>query len=110
MSEQKKPNEAVGDIVTEEQIKHMAVLSRLGLSEAEVKKYAEQMNSILGYMNILNETDTKDTEMTIGMNDLRSVMREDKVEKFEAADQLLDCSVLPKVNNQISVKAVIKEE
>jgi aspartyl-tRNA(Asn)/glutamyl-tRNA(Gln) amidotransferase subunit C len=110
MSEQKKTNETVGAIVTEEQVRHMAVLARLGLSEAEVKKYAGQMSSILNYMDILNETDTKDTKMTIVLNNLQSVMREDEVQKFEAAEQLLDCSVLPKVNHQISVKAVIKEE
>lgn len=103
-------SEGKNNLVSEDQIRHMATLARLGLSEAEVKKYAGQMNSILGYMDILNETETTDTKMTIGLNDLESVMREDKVEKFEEAGALLDCSVLPKVNNQISVKAVIKEE
>lgn len=109
MTEQKKPAKMEA-IVTEEQVRHMAVLARLGLSEAEVKKYAGQMSSILNYMDILNETETKDTKMTIVLNDLQSVMREDEVQKFEEAEQLLECSVLPKVNHQISVKAVIKEE
>jgi aspartyl-tRNA(Asn)/glutamyl-tRNA(Gln) amidotransferase subunit C len=103
-------SEEKNSLVSEDQIRHMATLSRLGLSEAEVKKYAQQMNSIVGYMDILNEAETTDTKMTIGLNDLQSVTREDKVEKFEQPGELLDCSVLPKVNNQISVKAVIKEE
>lgn len=93
-----------------EQIKHIAELSRLAVNDEEAKGYEEQLNHILDYMDILNEVDTDNVEMTLQVTGLKNVMREDKVISIESAQNLLEVSELPKINNQIAVKAVIKED
>jgi aspartyl-tRNA(Asn)/glutamyl-tRNA(Gln) amidotransferase subunit C len=90
-------------------IKHIAHLSRIGITEAEAEKYSKQMTSILDYMKILNEVDTEGVEMTTQVTGLKNVMREDVVQEYVNPDELLDCSVLPKLNHSVVVKAIIQE-
>ena len=91
-------------------LKHIAQLSRIGISDQEAEKYAGQMNSILDYMKILEEVSTDGVEMTLQVTNLKSVTRPDQVEESLDAQALLATSTLPKISGQIAVKAVIKEE
>ncbi|HBA44737.1 TPA: hypothetical protein DEG21_03360 [Patescibacteria group bacterium] len=42
---------------TQEQIKHIANLSRLELDEANIERYLNDLNSIVGYIDTLNKID-----------------------------------------------------
>ena len=108
-------NQTGGDAVVEgkidaEKIKHMAHLSRIGLSDQEAREYAKQMESIIGYMKILEEVKTEGVEMTMQVTGLKTVTRRDEVKVDVDPDALLATSVLPKISGQIAVKAVIKED
>lgn len=46
--------------ITREEVRHVAMLARLDLSEAEETRLTDQMNQILQYMETLNELDTTD--------------------------------------------------
>lgn len=88
--------------LTEEQVRHIAKLARLRLSDAEVKKYSTELTKILGYIEILNELKTDDVGPTAQVTGLENVLREDIVKPSEALpEDLLECSPLPVVNNQI---------
>jgi aspartyl-tRNA(Asn)/glutamyl-tRNA(Gln) amidotransferase subunit C len=63
--------------ITKEKIEHIAVLARLRLSEEEKELFVSQLSSILGYMEKLNELDTKDIEPTSHVLFLNNVMRDD---------------------------------
>ena len=63
--------------ITKEQIQHIAVLSRLNLSEEEKDLYGSQLSSILDYVDQLNELDTRETEPTSHVLSLSNVMRDD---------------------------------
>lgn len=63
--------------ITKEQIQHIAVLSRLNLSEEEKDLFGSQLSSILDYMDQLNELDTRETEPTSHVLSLSNVMRDD---------------------------------
>jgi aspartyl-tRNA(Asn)/glutamyl-tRNA(Gln) amidotransferase subunit C len=63
--------------ITKEQIQHIAVLSRLNLSEEEKYLFGSQLSSILDYMDQLNELDTRETEPTSHVLSLSNVMRDD---------------------------------
>ena len=97
-------------VINAEKIKHMAHLSRIGISQLEAEKYAAQMESILAYMKILEEVDTEGVEMTLQVTGLKNVLRADQVEKMVSPEELLQVSPLPKIGGQIAVKAVIKED
>jgi aspartyl-tRNA(Asn)/glutamyl-tRNA(Gln) amidotransferase subunit C len=63
--------------ISKEEIEHIAVLARLSLSEEEKELFGPQLSSILGYMEKLNELDTKDIEPTSHVITLTNVMRDD---------------------------------
>lgn len=88
--------------LTESQVRHIAKLARLKLSDAEVKKFCKELASILDYVDILNELDTENIEPTAQVTGLTSVFRKDEILPGEATtEELLECSPLPVVNNQI---------
>ncbi len=98
--------------LTPEQVRHVAKLARLRLSEAEVEKFSTQLSSILDYVVILNEVDTEGVAPTSQVTGLENVTRKDEVRSGEAGkalgtpEELLACSPLPKDRDQIRVKPV----
>jgi len=63
--------------IAREEIEHIALLARLSLSEEEKDLFGPQLSSILGYMDKLNELDTRDIEPTSHILPLSNVMRDD---------------------------------
>lgn len=92
-----------------EQVRHIAKLARLGLSEDELKKFSTQLTNILQYVEVLGEVDTSNVEPTNQVTGLTNVMRPDVLsEGAVARDSLLGCSELPIERDQIRVKPVIE--
>ncbi len=58
-------------------VEHIAKLARLSVSEEEKELFGPQLNSILSYMEKLNELDTQDVGPTSHVLSLSNVMRED---------------------------------
>lgn len=77
--------------LSKEEVEHIALLARLGLTEEEVKKYGEQLSSILDYVEQLKEVNTEGIEPTAQVTGLENVMREDKIEGCdkETRDKLI---------------------
>jgi len=65
--------------ISREEVRHVAGLARLELSEQEEKRMTEQMNQILSYMDKLNELDTLDIPPTTHAIQLQNVFRPDEV-------------------------------
>lgn len=70
-------------MLSRDQIKHIAKLARLDLSEAELKKYGEQLSGVLSYVDQLKEVNTDDTEPTAQVTGLLNVLREDETEDWD---------------------------
>ena len=66
--------------ITRQEVRHVALLARLELSEAEEERMTGQMNGILQYMEKLNELETKDVEPTTHAIQLQNVFRPDSVQ------------------------------
>ncbi|MBN1344590.1 MAG: Asp-tRNA(Asn)/Glu-tRNA(Gln) amidotransferase subunit GatC [Phycisphaerae bacterium] len=64
--------------IDEAQVRHIAMLSRLELTDAEVAEFSHQLSDILAYVEQLNQVDTTDVEPTAHPLPLRNVMREDE--------------------------------
>ena len=67
--------------ITEEEIENVAELARLEVSGDEKKLLTEQMNSILDYMEKLNELDTTEVVPTSHAIDLQNAFRKDRVQE-----------------------------
>ena len=57
------------DILTKEQILHVAGLANLELTEEEIGVYTKQLRDILGYVGKLEEVDTSGVEPTYQTSD-----------------------------------------
>ncbi len=76
--------------ITKEEVLHVARLARLELTEDELHKFTDQMDSILSWMDKLASLDTKDVEPTYhALDNLSNVLRKD-----EPGDSLSQHSVL----------------
>jgi aspartyl-tRNA(Asn)/glutamyl-tRNA(Gln) amidotransferase subunit C len=91
--------------ITREEVRHVAHLARLDLSEAEEAVMTEQMNSLLQYMETLNTVDTSNVEPTTHAIQNRNVFRPDRVlgslhreaALANAPEKDQTCFVVPKV-------------
>ena len=73
--------------ITREEVRHVADLARLELSEQEESRMTEQMNQIHGYMDQLNELNTEGVSPTTHAIELRNVFREDEVRESLPREQ-----------------------
>ena len=64
--------------VSEKEVRYVANLARLQLSEKDVKSLAVDMNKILGYMDLLNELDTSQVEPLEHVIEMDSRLRKDE--------------------------------
>lgn len=63
--------------ITKKEVEHVARLARLTPSEDEKETLTNQLNSILTYMEKLNELNTKDVEPTSHVFPIQNVFKED---------------------------------
>ena len=63
--------------ITTEEAQKIALLSRLSFAEEDLEKMRDSMNSILTYMEELNQYDTTDVAPTVHAVEQYNVMRED---------------------------------
>ena len=61
-------------------VEHVALLSRLELSETELGKFTGQLDAILEYIDVLNQVDTSAVEPMAHVLEIRNVMRADEVQ------------------------------
>ena len=79
----------MGEIVSEETVRHIALLSRLECSDSEIHRFAGDLNGILAYAEKLRELDTRGVEPTSHALRLRNVFREDVVRPSLGNEQAL---------------------
>ena len=65
--------------LSREEVRHVATLARLALSEEEVTLFSRQLSQILTYVQTLNELDTSQVEPTSHVVPMANVWREDEV-------------------------------
>jgi len=71
-------------------VKYVAKLARIILTEKEVSKFSSQLNDILSYIEKLNTQDTGNIEPTSHVLPLKDVYREDVRRKSFDADKVLE--------------------
>ena len=65
--------------LSREEVEHIALLARLGLSEADVEKFSEQLSNILENFTALEQVDTTDVPPTSHALAVQNVIRPDQV-------------------------------
>jgi aspartyl-tRNA(Asn)/glutamyl-tRNA(Gln) amidotransferase subunit C len=93
--------------LTREDVKHIALLARLGLTEEDIDKFREQLSVILDNFEILKKVDTTDVEPTAQSIALKNVFRDDSAEPSYKVEDVL-ANAPQQDENYFKVQAVLE--
>jgi len=95
-------------MITKKEVEHIAKLARLGLTQAEIKKFQKELSSVLDYFNLLKEVQVAGVNPTSHLVLVENVMREDEAKKTspELANNLIKAAPDRK-ERHIKVKAIL---
>jgi aspartyl/glutamyl-tRNA(Asn/Gln) amidotransferase C subunit len=93
--------------LTQDQIKKLLKnLSKLSVDNEEV--LTNKVNSIVWYMDLLNEVDTTWVEPTISVSKKENILREDIEKKEFSRKEMLGCSNQKVIWDQIAISSIMK--
>jgi aspartyl-tRNA(Asn)/glutamyl-tRNA(Gln) amidotransferase subunit C len=75
--------------ISKDQVKHVAHLARLAVTEEEAEMLTEQLDKIIGFAEELNELDTDNVEPTTHVLELKNILREDEVRNSVSVEEAL---------------------
>ncbi|OLS40906.1 Asp-tRNA(Asn)/Glu-tRNA(Gln) amidotransferase subunit GatC [Bacillus sp. MRMR6] len=92
--------------ISNDQVKHVANLARLAITDAEVDKFTKQLDAIITFAEQLNEVDTDHVEPTNHVLDMKNVLREDIPQKGLPREEVLK-NAPDHQDGQIKVPAIM---
>jgi aspartyl-tRNA(Asn)/glutamyl-tRNA(Gln) amidotransferase subunit C len=93
-------------MISKEEVKKIAKLARLAISEKETLKYQKELSLILDYIKEMEKADVSGVEPTSHPFSLENVMREDNPSKDVCLDLV---SMAPdRKDNFVKVKSIFK--
>jgi aspartyl-tRNA(Asn)/glutamyl-tRNA(Gln) amidotransferase subunit C len=75
--------------VSEKEVRHVAKLARLALSDTEIDKMVPELNNILGWVEQLGEVNTDGVEPLTAVIDLKLRLRDDVIDDGDIRDKVL---------------------
>lgn len=95
-------------MISKQEVKHIAKLARLGLTEKEVGKFQKELSSILDYIEKLKEVDISKIEPTSHSIKVENVTRSDepKEKKLETRKKLIEMAP-EKRGGYLKVKSIL---
>jgi aspartyl-tRNA(Asn)/glutamyl-tRNA(Gln) amidotransferase subunit C len=94
--------------LSREEVLHIALLARLGLSEEEVDRLSEQLSNILENFEILQQVDTTDVPPTTQSIALQNVVSDDSIIPSLPSSEVL-ANAPQKEGDFFRVRAVLEE-
>ena len=94
--------------ISEEEVRHVADLSKLSFAEEETAEFATTLSKIVDKVELLNEVDTEGIPVTTTMADRKTVMREDVAVAGDDRDELFK-NVPQSENYYIKVPAILED-
>ncbi len=76
-------------MISKDDVKHVAKLARLELTEEETEKYSKQLGEILKYVEQMNEVDTTGIEPMPHAIPVYNVMRDDIVKYEQTKEEMM---------------------
>jgi aspartyl-tRNA(Asn)/glutamyl-tRNA(Gln) amidotransferase subunit C len=93
--------------ITMDEVKHVANLARLAITEEEAEKFTDQLDAIISFAEELNELDTENVEPTSHVLDMKNIFREDVAKPGLPVEEVLK-NAPDHENGQIKVPAIIE--
>ena len=92
--------------LTPQEVRHVAKLARLHIAPQAVEKLADQLASILDYVEKMNEVDTRDVTATSHAVALTNALREDEVHDHLTRESALDNAPLREAGSFVVPKVI----
>ena len=92
--------------LTNEEVRMIAKLARLRLTDEEVNKFSAQLSDILSHAKMLEEVDTDGVEPISQITGLKNISFKDDLKTCAYADELLKQTPQQVQDNMIKVKSV----
>jgi aspartyl-tRNA(Asn)/glutamyl-tRNA(Gln) amidotransferase subunit C len=90
-----------------DEVKHVANLARLAITEEEAEKLTNELDAIISFAEELNELDTENVEPTSHVLDMKNIFREDVSKPGLPVEEVLK-NAPDHENGQIKVPAIIE--
>lgn len=94
---------------TLDQVKKVAKLANLSLSDQDLPHYSKQMSEIVDYIDLLEKVDVSGVEPTFNIRDIQNVMIKDVIGQSLSQEQVLSNSANTK-NGYFVTKGVFEEQ
>ena len=93
--------------LTQEQVKHIARLAKLHLTDSDIEHYQKDLNSIVGYIDILSQVPDSELQK-VHLNNIEYALipRLDEEHRDISRDALLACSPQKIIHHQIAVDSL----
>ncbi|MBV7506231.1 Asp-tRNA(Asn)/Glu-tRNA(Gln) amidotransferase subunit GatC [Bacillus sp. sid0103] len=95
--------------ISNEQVKHVANLARLAITEEETETFTKQLDAIITFAEQLNELDTENVEPTYHVLDMKNVLREDRSKPGLSREEVLK-NAPEYQDGQIKVPSIMGKE
>ena len=89
-----------------EQIKHIASLARLGLSDDDIETFSIQLSEVLDNFDILKQIDTTNVQPAAQIISIQNVFRDDRVENSFPQSEILNNAPM-KENSCFKVQSIL---
>lgn len=93
--------------ITTDDVRQLAQLSSLQMSDGEIESIAADIENILNYISQLNELDTTGVEPTYQVTGLENVWRGDEVDSGDVPREQLLALAAEQSDNQVKVSKVL---
>lgn len=93
--------------LTIDEVRHIAALARIGMSDDELERMRDEMSHILENFDVLREVDTEGVEPTGHSVDLNTVMRKDSSAESLGTEEILANAPLTE-GDLIRIRAVLE--
>ena len=93
--------------ISTDDVRHLAQLSSLQLSDDQVDSLKDDLANILNYISLLSELNTENVEPTYQVTDLENVWREDEVQNDAVTREQLLALAPESQDNQVKVPKVL---
>ena len=94
--------------LSSDEVKHVAQLAKLDLTDKQIEHFKEQLSSILHLVEQVSKVDTKNIEPTSQVTGMENVFREDEVSVSLPQEEVLK-NASRKHNGYFMVDAILEE-
>lgn len=95
-------------MLSKDEIKHIAALARIGISEKEIEKYQQDISNVVDYFGELEKLDTKNVGPAGHITGRTNVFRHDESEAGDEAGKVAILKNAPETKDgYVKVKSVL---